>query len=312
VGLVAAGAFRVAGESLTRMGPVMRAGIVQGGVEQQIKWNPAYRDAIYERHLALTRRLIASGAHVVIWPESSTPFFFDAEPALSAPLRALAAESRTPFIIGTDEFEAGRDGAPNRIYNTALYLGADGRSRATYRKMRLVPFGEFVPFSDVLFFVGRLVEAVSDFTAGQEPVVFDLDGRRLSVAICYESIYPDIAQQFIERGSQLLVTITNDAWFGRSSAAAQHFEQGALRAIEQGRYVVRAANTGISGVVDPYGRVLLATPLFEQTVAAVDVRLLDHRTIYSRTGDLAVWVALALTAGIIVISRTPSGRREPA
>lgn len=310
VGIVAAGAFRVAGGSLTRTGPVLRAGIVQGGVEQQIKWNPAYRDAIYERHLALTRRVIASGAHVVFWPESSTPFFFDAEPALSAPLRQLAAESRTPFIIGTDLFEPGRDGAPNRIYNGALYLGADGQSRAAYRKMRLVPFGEFVPFSQVLFFVGPLVEAVSDFSAGTEPVVFDVDGRRLSVAICYESIYPDIAQAFVERGSQLLVTITNDAWFGRSSAAWQHFDQGALRAVEQGRYVVRAANTGISGVVDPYGRVVHATPLFEQTVAAVDVRLLDHRTIYSRVGDVALWASLGLTAGVVVLSRSPRRRRE--
>ncbi len=301
--IVAAGTFRVVGSRLTRTGAVLRAGLVQGGIEQEVKWDPSRRDIILQRHLDLSRQVIGRGAGLVIWPESSTPFFFDAEPQLAGAVRRLAAEAGTPFIIGTDEFEAGLNGAPNRLYNTALLVGADGRSRATYRKMQLVPFGEFVPLKDLLFFVAPLVEAVSDFSAGVDPVVFDIDGQRLSVAICYESVYPSLAQRFVARGSQLLVTITNDAWFGRSSAAYQHFDLGALRAVEQGRYVVRAANTGISGVVDPYGRVLARTPLFEQTVLAVDVRLLNDRTIYSRLGDVVVWVSLAVVAWLVVAAR---------
>jgi apolipoprotein N-acyltransferase len=273
---------------------------VQGAVEQGVKWDPAHRLPILDRHLQLSRQVIGRGAGLVVWPESSTPFFFDADPPMAAPVRQLAAESSTPFIIGTDEYEAGRDGAPDRIYNTALLVDATGRSRATYRKMHLVPFGEYVPLKNLLFFVGPLVESVSDFSPGLEPVVFDVDGRRMSVAICYESVYPGLTQAFVERGTQLLITITNDAWFGRSSAAYQHFDQGALRAIEQGRYFVRAANTGISGVVDPYGRNLLRTPLFEQTTAVVDVRLLNGRTIYSRIGDVVAWVSLLATAGVLL------------
>src|SRR6185295_13142641 len=103
-----------------------------------------------------------------------------------------------------------------------------------------------------------------------------------------------IARAFVARGSQLLATVTNDAWFGHSSAAYQHFDQGAVRAVEEGRYVVRAANTGISGAVDPYGRVLAATPLFQPVALAVDVRLLDGRTFYSRFGDLVVWLSLVV------------------
>lgn len=303
---VAVGTFRVVDGRLTRTGSVLRVGLVQGGVEQELKWDPAYRDIILARHLSLTRQVIGRGVGLVIWPESSTPFFFDAEVQYAEPVRRLAAESRTPFLIGTDEFERGVDGAPNRIYNTALLVGPDGESRQAYRKIRLVPFGEFVPLKNLLFFVGPLVESVSDFSAGTEPVVFDADGRRFSVAICYESVYPDLAQAFVDGGSQLLVTITNDAWFGRSSAAYQHFDLGALRAIEQGRYVVRAANTGISGVVDPYGRALARTPLFEQTVTAVDVRLLDHRTIYSRLGNVVVWVSIAVVVWIAVGRRSRS------
>ncbi len=125
----------------------------------------------------------------------------------------------------------------------------------------------------------------------------------MSVAICYESVYPDIAQAFVERGSQLLATITNDAWFGTSSAPYQHFEQGALRAVEQGRYVVRAANTGISGAVDPYGRVLAKTELFKPAAMTVDVRLLSGRTIYSRVGDVVAWGSLALTCWLLMLTR---------
>ncbi len=116
-----------------------------------------------------------------------------------------------------------------------------------------------------------------------------------STAICYEVIYPDLIRRFVRDGSELLTTITNDAWYGRSSAAYQHWEQASMRAIEEGRYLARAANTGISGFVDPYGRVIAKTPLFEQAIVVQDVRFLTDRTIYSRIGDLVAWLSLALT-----------------
>jgi apolipoprotein N-acyltransferase len=195
------------------------------------------------------------------------------------------------------------------MYNTAFMLGPTGDTVGVYHKIRLVPFGEYVPMKRILFFVGPLVEAVSDFTPGTDPVVFDVDGRRVSVAICYESIAPWIARAFVRRGSQLLATITNDAWFGRSSAAFQHFEQGAIRAVEEGRYVVRAANTGITGAVDPYGRVLRRTPLFETMAVTVDVRLLDGRTIYSYVGDVVAW-ASAVVTGLVIVFVRPARRRQ--
>ena len=303
-GVAGWGASRVSAGALLEQGTPARIGLVQGAVEQEIKHDRRFQNDILARYLALSRQVIQAGADVVIWPESSTPFFFDLESTLAAPVRELAALTRTPLIIGTEQMEADRVGAADRYYNSAVLVGPDGRTRSAYRKMRLVPFGEYVPLKSLLFFVGPLVEAVSDFSAGEEAVVFDADGRRISIAICYESVYPSIAQAFVEGGSELLATITNDAWFGRSSAAYQHWDQGALRAIEQGRYVVRAANTGISGAVDPYGRALVTTPLFEPAAVTVDVRLLQSRTIYSRTGDVVVWGAVALTLWITATSFT--------
>ena len=309
------GGWRVGRGELTQAGDPLRVGLVQGSIAQEEKHDPAHSVAIMERYITLSRQVLAEGAQLVIWPETATPFYLDLDAVLAQPIRRLAAETRTPFLVGTDEFERGASPGLDRYYNAAVLVGPDGRSRGSYRKQVLVPFGEYVPLRSVLFFVGRLVEAVSDFSPGTEAVVFDADGRRLSVSICYESVYPAIARRFVTGGSELLATITNDAWFGRSSAAYQHFDQGALRAVEEGRYVVRAANTGISGAVDPYGRPIVTTALFEPAAVTVDVRLLRSRTIYSRTGDLVAWLALAASAGVALTSirgRRPGGRRSAA
>lgn len=308
IAVCAAGAYRVSSGALTRSGQPLRVGLVQGSIAQDEKEDPALADEVLARYVALSRQAIGAGAQMVLWPEAAVPFYFDLEGTKALPIRRLALETRTPFLLGSDAYDPPRPGAPERFYNAAVLVGADGRSLGTYRKMRLVPFGEYVPFKSLLFFAGKLVQSVGDFSPGTEPFVFDADGRRVSVSICYESIYPRISRAFVARGSELLTTITNDAWFDRSSAAYQHFEQGAIRAVEEGRYVVRAANTGISGAVDPYGRVLARTPLFQPLSIVVDVRLLTDRTIYSRTGDLVVWLSLAVTAAFALVSVRRRGR----
>jgi apolipoprotein N-acyltransferase len=293
--VVAGGLVRVNRGGLVEDGTPFRVGLVQASVSQEDKYDPDLRDAILGRYLDLSRHVIGRAADLVIWPEAATPFYFDVQSNLADPIRRLATEAKTPFLIGTDEVVRGTAGAPDRYYNSAVLVGPDGKSRASYRKMQLVPFGEYVPFKRLLFFVDAIVEGIGDFSAGEEAVVFDADGRRFSVAICYESVYPWISRQFALGGSQLLVTITNDAWFGRSAAAYQHFDQGAIRAVEEGRFVVRAANTGISGAVDPYGRVLTRTDLFVPIAVTTDVRLLSVRTWYNQIGDLVVWLSLAVT-----------------
>lgn len=293
-----AGALRMMDDRLAAGGRVVRVGLVQGNVPQDVKWDPKNRDAILSRYLRLSRETLAAGARIVIWPESSTPFFLERDSALAAPIRDLAAQSKSTFVVGTDEFDG------QSIYNTASVIGPDGRGQGVYRKIHLVPFGEYVPMKKLLFFVGPLVEAVSDFTAGTDPAVLDLgDGMRGSVAICYESTYPSLARDFAAGGAQFLMVITNDAWFGNSSAAYQHFEMGAIRAIENGRYLTRVGNTGITAVVDPYGRVVARQDMFQASALTWDIRLLESRTIYTRTGDLIAWLCAALTAAFAVALR---------
>src|SRR5688500_17404428 len=166
--------------------------------------------------------------------------------------------------------------------------------------MHLVPFGEYVPLKRVFFFAAPLVEAVSDFSAGESPVLLPIDGHPVSTAICYEIVYPDLVRRFVAGGSQLLTTITNDAWFGETAAPYQHFAQASMRAIENGRYLVRSANTGISGVVDPYGRVVVRSGLFEPAVLVSPVRFLTALTLYTRIGDLFGYACAAATLALLM------------
>lgn len=299
--------------TLIREGDPVRVAVLQANIKQEDKWNPALSDAIFERYLSMSRRALGDRAQFVIWPESSTPFYFEHDPRGSK-VRMLALQSRTPFLIGSDQIEplpltkeAMSAAAPGpgeyRIYNAAFLVGPDGATSGVYRKIHLVPFGEYVPLKRLLFFVGPLVEAVSDFSPGETASTLPVSGRTASVAICYEVIYPSLIRGFVTAGTELLTTITNDAWYGRSSAAYQHWEQATLRAIEEGRYLARAANTGISGFVDPYGRILAASPLFEQAVLVADLRFIGARTIYSRTGDLVAWLSLLNSVFWILYSK---------
>lgn len=307
--VIAFGALRVGRGTLSQEGHPIRVGLLQGNFPEHKKDDPALRAAIIERYIDLSRQALNQRAQVVMWPEASVPFFFDLDHVGAAPIRRLAVESKVPIIVGSDELERSREGVAQRYFNAAVLVGTDGRTRNSYRKIRLVPFGEYVPFKKVLFFVGPLVEAVADFSAGETFKVFDVEGSRISVAICYEAVYARIAQAFVEGGSELLATITNDAWFGYSSAAYQHFDQAALRAVEQGRYLVRSANTGISGAVDPYGRAIVRSPLFEATALTVDVRLLSGRTIYHAIGDVVAWLSLALAVLLTALPHRPRTQR---
>jgi apolipoprotein N-acyltransferase len=297
------GEARLRSSALLTHGTPLRVAAIQGNIAQDEKWNPANRGAISERYLAMTRQALAQGATFIMWPESATPLPFEQDLIAGSAIRRLAVESKATLLVGSDQVEPIKAAAPTekaeaRYYNAAFLVKPDGTVGAVYRKMHLVPFGEYVPLQSVLFFAGPIIGAVaefSSFTPGTFPVLLPVGDHVASTAICYEVIYPNLIRGFVRDGSELLTTITNDAWYGTTSAAYQHWDQASMRAIEEGRYLARAANTGISGFVDPYGRVLAKTALFTQAIVVQDVRLIQDRTIYSQIGDLVAWLSLALT-----------------
>jgi apolipoprotein N-acyltransferase len=306
------GVWRIADGSLTRAGTPIRVGLIQGNIAQEDKWNPAHARRIFTTYIAMTRDAVRRGAEYVIWPESSTPFTFEdplANPEGDATLRALAREVRVPVLFGSDQVIRRQPIESSELYNAAFQLDPDGKTIAIYRKIKLVPFGEFFPFQRWIAFAAPLVQRFVPFSAGTGPVILPIGSHRASTAICYEVVFPSLARDAVAAGSELLTTVTNDGWYGRSSAPYQHWEMASMRAIEQGRYLARAANTGISGIVDPYGRVLTRSNIFEQVGLVGEARFLTRRTVYSMMGDAIAYVSILVTVLAAFLARRHRGSR---
>lgn len=285
-------------------------GVVQAMVPLDERWDPASALQIENRHRTMTADLARQGAQAVIWSESSLPIpgGFYRNAYYENRLGALAASIGVPILFGgtSREMRGGRE----LIFNSAFVIDARGRPAGRYDKQHLVPFGEYVPMQRYLFFADKLVREVGDFGRGDGPGLLRLGDVRVGIPICYEIIFPEISRAFVTAGAELLVTITNDAWFGRSAAPSQHFGQAVLRAVETRRFVVRCANTGISGVVAPTGRVEVRSALFEPALFVANVAPLHGETPYVRYGDV-IAIAGFLLAAALALAPAPGARGFP-
>jgi apolipoprotein N-acyltransferase len=300
------GSRRAAASEWTRDGEPIRVGMIQGNVDQAEKWDAARAASIFQDYLRLTRQAMAEGAEFVLWPESSIPFYFEEDPAGAGQVRTLARQARVPMLVGSDQIEWREENGrriPTQFFNAAFMVREDGTTAGVYRKMHLVPFGEYVPLQRLLFFAAPLTQQSGTFSPGLTAALLPVRGHLVSVAICYEVVYPALVRQFVAGGSELLTTITNDAWFGATSAPYQHFEQASMRAVEEGRYLVRSANTGISGIVDPYGRVLAKTAIDQPAVLVGEARFLRTSTFYARHGDVLAYASVLMTVALLLVAR---------
>ncbi len=299
--------------------PVQTGGIgisvVQGNIEQDKKWDPAYQSEVLGTYKRLTLEALRRHPDLIIWPETATPFYFNGGSAgdrtLTSDLVAFVRQNHTPLLFGSPTYEV----KPNRHIigrNSAFLLSADGRLEATYHKMHLVPFGEYVPLKKVLFFVEKMVQAIGDFQGGDEYTVMtvpygepnDRKETKLSTVICYEIIFPDLVRRFVKGGAAVLTTITNDAWFGRTAAPYQHFSMAVFRAVENRVPVARAANTGISGFIDAQGRILETSGIFtEAELMRTLVPGTEKKTFYTRYGDVFSYACVLFT--MIMLAKIP-------
>jgi apolipoprotein N-acyltransferase len=282
-------------------------GLVQGGIRQEDKWLPENAWSNVGRHIELTREAARRGARLVVWPESAVPFLYDEEPALAERLQQLVRRDSLFLYFGNDDRELSPP-PHGRIFVGAKLLDPNGDVTARYRKMHLVPFGEYVPLQWLFTLGGRVVakvvQEVSDFSPGSDPVTGDVEGHRIGGYICYEAIFPDLVRRFPARGAELLVNITNDAWYGTTSAPYQHLAMAAFRAVENRRYMVRAANTGITAVVDPWGRIQEPTQLFGRAVLVREVPFVAETSFYTRHGDLFAQACTALALALLAATFT--------
>jgi apolipoprotein N-acyltransferase len=297
-----------AGDQGERARRPLVVGLVQGNVPQDVKLDPAFVVGSLQRHVALTADAAERKPDLVVWPEAATTFFFQDGEALSRAIREASDRAGAPIFFGSSAYEPGGGGPARalRYYNSAFLVRPDGRRDGRYDKIHLVPFGEYVPFRRLLPFLSRVATGIAsgDFTPGDQPVIFRIDGRRFGALICYEGIFPGLSRDLVNRGADLLVNITNDAWFGRSGAPGQHLQMAVFRAVEERAGLARAANTGISALIQPTGEITARTGLFTMTQITGPVAPKLFRTFYARHGDVFAWACAALAAaGLAVAGR---------
>ena len=236
---------------------------------------------------------------LVAWPESPAPYF-EGDPRLRTSMSELAQAVHAPLVIGSIGADLDPSGQAERDYNSALVIGADGEKVGRYDKIHLVPFGEYVPFRDLLFFARKLTGRVSAFDRGEDRKVFRLNGHRYGVFICYEAVFADEVRQFARLGAEVLVNISDDGWYGDTSAPWQHLNMARMRAIENRRWILRDTNNGVTAVIDPYGRVRQSIPRHEVGALAAHYGFNQATTFYTEHGDVFAWLCVILTVVLLL------------
>jgi apolipoprotein N-acyltransferase len=280
----------------------IRLRVVQANIDQAEKWRPENSVEIFTDYLELTQSGGGlDGIAIVVWPETAVPFLLADDPEALAAIASVLPEETT-LLVGSwrlvEERDAERRFIRNRAYNSVLVVDGEGRITGSYDKIHLVPLGEYLPFQDFLESLGmmQLTNVRGGFNVGQKPRLLTIPGAPpVTPLICYEIIFP---QEITEAGTHpgWLLNLTNDAWFGSSAGPYQHFHQAQVRAVEQGLPVVRAANTGISAVIDPFGRVRAEIGLGEKGIIDADLPKAGPPTLFMQFGTIVEIATLLLAA----------------
>ena len=288
-----------------------RVAMVQGNIPQSLKWDPNFLPQSFKVYEDETVDAARRGADLVVWPEAAAAFLFQPDDkypddylpdaAYRQTLLTLAKNTNTPILFGAPALSTE---GPQGFYNRAYFVSAAGQVEGHYDKMQLVPFGEYVPARKLFgYFVNRVVKGFGDMIPGEQQTLFDFKGAKLGVLICYESIFPDLTRREVKEGATVLMNITNDAWYGESSAPFQALAMATMRSAETKVPMVRVANTGISAIIDPTGNINFPTPLFKRGTEIESVTWRPERTVYTIIGDTFAELCLLLTIAGLLLGR---------
>ncbi|MBM2838958.1 MAG: acyltransferase [Deltaproteobacteria bacterium] len=278
----------------------IRIGIVQGNIDQDQKWDTEYQRETVDAYLALSRKVSEGGVDLIIWPETAVPLYFQMDETYKPEILKAAKEMKSYILFGSPAYEKDFDAV--RYYNSAFMISPDMKVVGRYDKMHLVPFGEYVPLKKLLFFVDKLAEGIGDFSTGDGIKTLKMSDAEVGTIICYEGIFPNLSRKIVKEGANLFVNITNDAWFGRTSAPFQHLSMYSLRAVENRVPVVRAANTGVSAFIDERGVVTSSTGIFERGYLKAQVYVSGSKSFYTRFGDLFAYVCAIATLVLLTVA----------
>jgi apolipoprotein N-acyltransferase len=278
--------------------------LVQPNIPQDLKWDPGYLDETMQRLFRLSTENTSAKTDLIIWPESATPFLFQNDGPYKESVFRTLQHGDASLLFGSPSYTQSGDSPV--FHNSAFILRPDGTEAGRYDKLHLVPWGEYVPLQTLFPFINRLVTGIGDFKPGAGIRLLPVKNTAAATLICYEIIFPNLTRKFIRLGGHYIVNITNDAWFGRTCAPYQHLSMAVLRAVENKRFLIRAANTGISAAIDPTGKILARTDLFTEAALPATITALEQLTLYSRVGD--VFAGICLLAAAILLARACRNR----
>jgi apolipoprotein N-acyltransferase len=263
-----------------------------------VQWTPQLYDqtigSLAQISVQQNRPSSSDDHGLIVWPESPAPFFID-DPRLRPWLLTIARDSNSYLVIGSVGTAQSKVPGSQQLLNSALIVDPHGWFLGHYDKIHLVPFGEYVPMQDYLFFAKKLTREVGDFARGIERKVFDIDHTRIGVFICYESIFPDEVRQFTANGAQVLINISNDGWYGETGAPFQHLQMARMRAIENHRWVLVATNNGVTASIDPYGRIVKRLPRNVRSAMNAPYSPMIETTFYVLHGDVFAWTCVVIS-----------------
>jgi apolipoprotein N-acyltransferase len=283
-------------------GREIKATVVQGNIEQGKKWDSRFKQEVIDTYMQLSINASTDKPDIIVWPESALPFIYGYEKELTEEFHAFQRELGSYLLFGSMTVKNIDKGKP-LLANSAVMVSPEGNVLPVYDKIHLVPYGEYVPLKSIFPFIKKLTVGIGDFVHGEGPVIMETPFARIGNLICYEIIFPGLVRKFADKDADILVTITNDAWFGRTSAPYQHFSMAVFRAVENRVPVIRAANTGVSGFIDPMGKIRSKSDIFVKTVMKDEVKVgAFGKSFYTRYGDLFTF--LCIISSVLLIANT--------
>ncbi len=294
-------------------GKKVMVSVVQGNIAQSKKWDPKYASEIMQTYTELTQKASKDRPSLIIWPETATPRAITENLSLLWQIRRIAGEAGIPLLIGSSERQKFKKEGANqkrKYLNSAFLIRSNPKTQKPqrYDKIRLLPFGEYLPLREKVPWHAINIPEISGFARGKEFTVFKLPDLRFGVTICWENIFPDVVREFVKKGAQVIINIGNEAWFGKSAAPYQFLSMNVFRAVENGVFVVRCTNTGVSCFIDSRGRIVDRvtgennSEIFVRGILSNVVVLQDSTTIYSRYGDFFSQLCLILSAIFILFA----------
>ncbi len=306
------GYYKLLPKAQCRTAKTQRVVVIQGNIPQRLKWDPRARDYIVNKYLRLTEDSLKMNPDLIIWPEAALPVVAEEDPEYLDKIKSAVKQMDTPVLLGA---VTRRD---DLYYNSAVFISEHGELSGLYDKIHLVPFGEFIPLRKTFPFL-ETIAPIGDITPGRDYKVFSF-GRQptaksaFSVLICFEDLFPELSRRFVASGAVFLVNITNDAWYMKTTAAFQHMQASVFRAVENRVYLARSANTGVSCIIDPSGRIVSEVvgdkgeKIFIDGFCGYKICSLGRGvSFYNRHGDFLITICIIIfIAGIILIRKESS------